>query len=177
MEKAQASGDPAAAGKAMSEMMGAIAGGNGAAIAAQDLKTLLPEALGELKRDSIEASGGQAMGINGSSAKAGYAAGDKRVDLSITDMGGLAGMAALAGWANMTVDKETADSIEKVYKQGNRTLREEYRKDGSRGELTMILENGVVVEAKGSQVDIASLKSVIASIDLAKIEAMKKAAK
>ena len=180
MEAAQKSGDGAAAGKAMGEILGALggaAGTNTAAIAAQDLKAMLPEALGAMKRESFEAQGSQAMGIAGSSAKASYATGNQRVDLSITDMGGLGGLAALAGWANMTVDKETDGAIEKVYKQGTRTVREEYRKDGSHGEYTLILENGVLVEAEGDGVDIATLKKVVNGIDLAKLEALKRAAK
>lgn len=177
MEAAQKSGDGAAVGKAMSDMMGAMTGVAGTPIPAQELKALLPESLGDLKRESYEAQGGEAMGVAGSSAKASYGAGDKKVQLSVTDMGGLAGLAALAGWANMTVDRETNDQIEKVYKQGARTVREEYRKDGSRSEVTVILGNGVLVEAKGSGVDPAVLKKVIEGVDLGKIEAMKRATK
>ena len=110
---------------------------------------MLPESIGDLKRTGIEASGGQAMGIAGSAAKATYAAGDRRVELSITDTGGLAGLAAMAGWANMTMDKETDGKVEKVYKDGARTVHEEYRKDGSHGEVTVILANGVIVDADG----------------------------
>ena len=84
----------------------------------------------------------------------------KRVELSITDTGGLAGLATMAGWANMTMDKETDGKIEKVYKDGARTVREEYRKDGSSGEMTVILANGVIVEADGTGVDIGALKKV-----------------
>ncbi len=181
LEQAQKSGDTAAAGKAMGEVMGAVGGaigaGSAAPMAAADLKALLPEALGALKRESIEAQSGQAMGIGGSNASATYVAGTKRVEIAITDMGGLAGLAALAGWANMTVDRETASEIEKVYKQGNRTVREQYRKDGSRGEYTVILANGVIVGISGEQVDAATLKAIAGGVDLARIEALKRAAK
>ena len=177
MESAQKSGDSAAAGNAMGEMMGAITGGNAVPIAATDLKTLLPESVGDMKRTSFEASGNQAMGIAVSSAKASYANGDRSLNLSITDTGGLAGMAALAGWANMTMDKETDGKVEKVYKDGARTMHEEYQKDGSRGEVTVILANGVIVEAEGNRMDVDALKKVVAGVDLGKIEAMKRAAK
>ena len=177
MESAQKSGDSAAAGKAMGEMMGAITGGTATPIAAADLKTMLPESVGDLKRTGIEASSGQAMGIAGSSAKATYAAGDRRLDLSITDSGGLAGLATMAGWANMTMDKETDGKVEKVYKDGARTVHEEYQKDGSHGEVTVLLGNGVIVEANGSKVDAETLKKVLAGLDLARIEAMKRPAK
>ena len=177
MESAQKSGDSAAAGKAMGEMMGAITGGTATPIASADLKTMLPESVGDLKRTGIEASSGQAMGIAGSSAKATYAAGDRRLDLSITDSGGLAGLATMAGWANMTMDKETDGKVEKVYKDGARTVHEEYQKDGSHGEVTVLLGNGVIVEANGSKVDAETLKKVLAGLDLARIEAMKRPAK
>ena len=177
MEAAQAKGDSAAAGKAMGEMMGAMTGAGGAPIPAQDLKAFLPETLGDMKRESFEASGGQGMGIAASTAKAVYASGDKRVQLTITDMGGLGGLAAFAAWANVTSDRETNDEVEKVYKQGNRTQRELARKDGSHAEVTTITENGVVVEARGDKVDLASLKSVVNGIGLDKLEAMKRDAK
>ncbi len=177
MEAAQKSGDPAATGKALSEAMGAMAGVSGEPIPPQDLKALLPESLGNLKRDSVEAQGNQAMGIAGSSAKARYAAGDQRVKLSITDIGGMAGMAALAGWAGTTLDRETNDRVERVYKQGERTVREKYRKDGSNAEYTVILANGVVVEADGRRVEMPALKAIVEGVDLGKLEAMKRPAK
>src|SRR5204862_1286768 len=99
------------------------------------------------------------------------------VNLSITDSGGLAGLATMAGWAGLTMDKETDGKVEKVYKDGARTVHEEYRKDGSQGEVTVLLGNGVIVEAEGTKVDVATLRKVIAGVDLGKIESMKRAAK
>jgi len=89
--------------------------------------------------------------------------------LDITDMGSLAGMASLAGWANMTLDKEADGRVERVFRQGDRTVREEYRKDGSHAEMTVLLPNGVIVEAKGDQVGIEQLRSVIGGVDLNKL--------
>ena len=174
MEAAQKSGDSAAAGKAMGEMMGAATGGSATPIASADLKTMLPESVGDLKRTGIEASSGAAMGIAGSTAKATYANGERNLTLSITDTGGLA---AMAGWANLTMDKESDGRVEKVYKDGARTVHEEYQKDGSHGEVTVILANGVVVESEGDKVDAEALKKVLAGLDLGRIEAMKRPAK
>ena len=177
MEAAQKSGDSVAAGKAMGDVLGAVTGsGNAAPIAAADLKAMLPEAVGDMKRSAIEAGSGAAMGIAGSSAKASYVAGERRAELSITDTGGLAGLATMAGWANLTLDKETEDKVEKVYKEGARSVHEEYRKDGSRGEVTVILANGVVVSAEGTRVDMATLKAMVRTVDLARIEATKRVA-
>jgi hypothetical protein len=75
------------------------------------------------------------------------------------------------------MDKETDGKVEKIYKEGARTVHEEYQKDGSQGEVTVLLANGVIVEAEGSQVDIATLRKTLAGLDLGRIEAMKRPAK
>ena len=41
----------------------------------------------------------------------------------------------------------------------------------------MILANGVIVSAEGSRVDPATLKGMVAGVDLAKLEATKRVAK
>lgn len=177
MEQAQASGDTAAVGKAMGDVLGALGGAGGAALPAASLKALLPEAVGELKRESIESSGGQAVGLAGATAKAVYRQGPKSLELSITDLGGLAGAAALAGLANVTADRETPDTIEKTYKQGGRTVKEDARKDGSQGELTVLLTNGVMVEARGRQLAMPQLKAAVDGLDLAGLEKMQRPGK
>ncbi|HEY2562036.1 MAG TPA: Yip1 family protein [Caldimonas sp.] len=176
MDPAQSPGAGASAGKAAGDVLGVV--GNVEPIAAADLKAMLPESIGEWKRTAIEAQGGEAMGFAGSGAKASYAAGDRRAELAIADTAGLAGLATMAAaWANMTVDKETDGKVEKVYKDGARTVHEEFRKDGSHGELAVILANGVIVSAEGSGVDMAALKAMMQSVDLAKLEATQRVAK
>jgi hypothetical protein len=171
MEEAQKAGDTAAVGKAMSEMMGAI-GGTGTPIPAQELQALLPEAIGDLRRASLEARGGQAAGVAGSSARGEYVAGERRVELSITDSGGLAGLATLAGM--VTGERETDGRVERVTRQGNRTLREAFDKDGRDAEVTVILANGVIVGAEGDGVDVAALRRFVEGVDLGRIETMQR---
>lgn len=161
------------AGKAMAEVMGAI--GSGEPFAAQDLKAVLPESAGGLQRESIEAQ--SIAGLRMSTAHATYAAGDKRLQLSVSDLGGMAGLAAMAGWINTTLDRETTDSVERVSKQGARTVREQYRKDGSSGEYTVLLANGVLVEAKGRRIDQPELQALVEALALDKLEARKRAPK
>ena len=177
MESAQASGDSAAAGKAAADIMGAMTGGSGVPFAAQDLKSWLPEQLGGLARENFEVQSGAAMGIAGSSAHATYTGGEQQIRLTITDIGGLGGLMGIAAWANMTVDKETNDSVEKVYKQGKRTLREQYRKDGSQAEFTVILENGLIVELEADRSNIDKVKQAMAGINLGKMESTQRPAK
>jgi Yip1 domain len=170
MESAQSSGDSAAAGKAAAEVMGAMMGGGGVPFASQDLKSWLPEKLGGLTREGFEVQSGAAMGIAGSTAHATYTAGDQQIRLTITDVGGLGGLMSIAAWANVTVDKESNGQVEKVYKQGQRTIREEYRKDGSQAEYTVVLGNGLIVELQADQSSIDKVKQAMAGVDLGKME-------
>ncbi len=110
------------------------------------------------------------MGFTGSTAKAVYAASGKQLELSVVDAGGLGGLMSMASWAGVTMDRETDQEVEKIYKQGKRTVRESYAKDGSRSELSVVLENSVMVNASGRGVDIATLNTV----DLGKLETMKR---
>ena len=177
MEAAQQSGDPAAAGKAMSEVLGALGGGGAATIPAQELKALLPATLLGLPRQSYEARSGQAMGLGGSGARASYGTGPQRVDLTITDMGGIGAFALVAGFASVSGESESDSKVEKTYQQGGRTVHEEFRKDGSHADVTVFLGTGVMVSAVGQQVDAASLHKALAEADLRKIEAMKRPGK
>jgi hypothetical protein len=178
MEAAQKTGDPASAGAAASEMLGALTGAGGTPIPPADLKAQLPETWGNLKRESFETQGGTAIGIASSSAKATYTGPDNQhAEASLTDLGGLGGLASVATWANVTVDKETPDGIEKTYKDGGRTIHEQYRKDGSHSDYTVILKNGVIFESHGDHIDGATLKSMASAINLDAIEAMKRPAK
>jgi hypothetical protein len=175
VEQAQKSGDGASA--SLGAILGAITGSrNVAPIAPAELKAMLPESIGELRRTEISAQGGEAMGFSGSSAKASYAAGDRRIDLAVADTAGLAGIANMVTGADVTIDKETDGNVEKMYRQGARTVEEKYRADGSHSQTSVILSNGIVVAADGN-VDIATLKRMVESVDLARLEATKHEAK
>jgi hypothetical protein len=82
-----------------------------------------------------------------------------------------------AGWANMTVDKESNGSVEKVYKQGKRTIREQYHKDGSQAEYTVVLENGLIVELDADHSSIDKVKQAMSGVDLGKMESAQRPAK
>jgi len=175
VEQAQKSGDGASAG--LGAVLGAVAGSrNVEPVAPDELKAMLPETIGDLKRTALSANAGKAMGFSGSGAQASYAAGDRHVDLAIVDTAGLAGIANLVTGADMTMDKESDGNVEKMYKQGARTVQEKYRKDGSRSEMSVILANGMVVAGDGN-VDIATLKRIVESVDLGRLEVTKHTAK
>lgn len=176
MEQAGKSTDPAAAGKAVAEalsVLGAATGGR-EPIPVETLKEKLPESIAGLKRESFETQGGAPMGIKGTTAKAEYRDGDKSLRLEITDVGGLAGVMAFAGgWMSMSGEKDNASESEKIYKRGNRTIKEHVSKASNDGQYTVVLGNGIIVEGRGRGLDLGAVKKAVESLDIDALEATK----
>lgn len=174
--EAAKSGDPAAAAKAATDAVAAVSAATGgrAPITVDALKALIPESLAGLKRDTYEVKSGEAMGVSSARARADYRDGERSLALEINDLGGLAALASLANWANVTGEKETQTMTEKISKVGGRTVRERIEKDGSETGYSLILTNGVIVEARGRGFDINALKAAVDSLDLAGLEATRK---
>jgi hypothetical protein len=144
----------------------------------RDLKAMLPESIGAMKRASAEGEKSGAMGLVVSHAQGHYKSdGDgASIDLKITDPGNLSGMAAMAAvWMNVEIDRETDNGYEKTGSSGERRYHEKYDKSSKSGEYTMIVGKRYMVEARGNGVDMAMLKKAIESVDLAKLESMKDA--
>lgn len=169
MEAAQAKGDSAAAGKALGEMMGAAMGGGqgGQPFAPDMLQGFVPGKLGGLARQSIEARSDTAMGMSFSSVTAEFGNDKGRVEVKVQDIGAMpALMVAMGAWAQSTVSRETSDEVEKVYKKDGVAVKEAYRKDGSRAEMSMMLANGVMIDVSGDNVDMDGVRTAMNALDI-----------
>lgn len=179
LEQAQKSLDPnavaAATGNVVAAAAGALGGGAQGAVAVQSLKAALPEQLAGLARTSVEVQDGAAMGLPTSQARAEYGSGDKQVRVEITDLGGLSGLAQIAGMVQG--EKETGGRVEKTWQAGGRTLQEEYEKDGSHAEVKAILKNGLVVSVEADQIAIKDVRGFLEKIDLGTLENLQRKGK
>jgi hypothetical protein len=169
MEAAQAKGDSAAAGKALGEMMGAAMGSGqgGQPFAPDALQTFVPAKLAGMERTAIEARSDSAMGMTFSSVTSEFRNDAGRVEVKVQDIGAMpALMMAMGAWAQSTVSRETQDEVEKVYKKDGVAFKEEYRKDGSRAEMSMMLANGVLIEVSGDNVNIDGVRTAMNALDI-----------
>jgi curli biogenesis system outer membrane secretion channel CsgG len=137
------------------------------------LKALLPETAlgyGRNSQDAVKTGAGTFK-----VSKASSAFGDKqghKVELTIMDIAGAASSGMLTMWANTEQDRQTDGGYEKMYKAGGRAVHERWEKSGS-GEYQVLVAARFVVEAHGTQVDMASLKRTVELVDFKKLEAMK----
>jgi hypothetical protein len=140
------------------------------ALSAAQLRTFLPEALGELHRVSIESMGdGQAMPAM---ATATYGSKERRIELSLVDVGAGTLGAATAMWSAMNLDRDTATQTERIYREGDRAIHEQVEKDGSRAHVQVVLKNGTMLGADGHRMDLATVRRALAAVDMSKIEGL-----
>lgn len=144
------------------------------------LRALLPAALADsLKRTAMEGQTGGAMGMNVSTAEATYESeaegtGRRRVEIKITDMGAMSGFGALGyGWAMMNIDKESSSGYERTMQYDGHKAHEKYDRDRRRGEMQVLVADRFVVAVEGRDVEMDTVKSALAQVDLSALTAMR----
>jgi hypothetical protein len=175
LEEAQKSGDKDAEAAALQNMMGTALGGGGEpALEPARLKAFVPESLAGMKRSSFSSERNQAVGIRTSLARATYQDESGRsVNLEITDSGTAKGLFALAGWAGVESESETDTGYEKTYRADGRLIHEQWDKESSQGEYTVVLGERFAVKVDGSAESLDDLKALVDEIDLSELEALK----
>jgi hypothetical protein len=174
LEQANNSNDPDAAAKALGGLFGAVLGGSGGeSLPPDQLRGVVPERLAGLGRTNISVERNAALGIQISQAEATYSDGSgKEVDLEIMDMGGSAGLMAVAAWAGIEQDRQTSTGYEKTYRANNRVMHEIWDNDSKHGELSIITGNRFVVTVKGNAPNMDALKLAATGVDLAALDRM-----
>jgi len=143
----------------------------------RDLKALLPESLGDLKRTNAQGEKSGAMGFTISKADADYNNEDysQRIDIEITDLAGATGYAGLAawGWAMVDIDKETESGYEKTIKYKGHKGYEKYESEYQNGSIEVLVAGRFMVSVSGNNVPMTAIKAGIDEIDIGKLESMK----
>jgi hypothetical protein len=157
-------------------MMGAVFGGSGAAeaLAPDRLKAFVPQTLGGLPRTELSVERNGALGIQVATANGEFSDGSGRnLRLEITDSGGASGLMALAGWATLEQERETSSGYERTRKENGRMVHEEWNRDGGSGEYGVVLGERFLVKVAGNASSVDDLKSAVAGLDLAGLEALR----
>ena len=139
------------------------------------LKEMLPETLAGMKRVDATGQSGEAMGIKGSSATARYTDGaGASLNLDISDMGSLSGLAGLASRFDPSMEKETETGYERTSKVNGQIVHERYDRRAKSGEISIILAERFNVAVRGNGVEPATLQGAIKQIDMAGLVALAK---
>lgn len=178
LDAAQKSGDSNATSAAMGSMLGAMSGSGGPieALAPEQIKTFLPDTLGDLQRTRSSAQRSGAMGMQISIASADYhGAGDHRITLEVSDTGGAKGLVAMAAALAPEDEQQTDHGYEKSTTVGGNMTHEQWDSQSHSGEYSVVVAKRFTVKATGSVDSIDALKQAVDSVDLARLESMKDA--
>ncbi|KRA60293.1 hypothetical protein ASD79_08650 [Caulobacter sp. Root655] len=142
------------------------------AVPSETLKGLLPGAIAGYARTTVESNSGGAGGMSMATASGDYEKGDARISLSVTDMGGMAGLAAMANAVDAQSSSETATGYEKMGKVDGRMTVEEWDREAKSGRYSVVVGNRFTVEAHGNADNVDSLKQAVASVDFGRLEGL-----
>jgi hypothetical protein len=176
LEEAQKSGDQGAQEEALKAMFGAALSGGAQveSLAPERLKAFVPETLAGMKRTSISAERSGAMGLQVSHANATYEDDSGRqLRLEITDTGSAKGLLGLAAWAGVEGERESDGYYEKTYRDGGRMIREEWDRNDSRGEYTVVVGERFSVKIEGSAGSVRDLRAAANALDLKGLEKLR----
>jgi hypothetical protein len=144
------------------------------AVPGETLKALLPASIGGFARTEAESSSGGVGGVQGSNARGVYAKGDGRINLEVTDMASMGGLAGLAGAFNVNSQKETATGYEKIGKVDGRMTTEEYDRQGKSGKYSVMVGNRFMISADGQGVSMDEIKAAVSAVGFSQLEGMAK---
>jgi hypothetical protein len=145
----------------------------------RELKALLPESIGDLKRKNAQGEKNSTMGFTISHAEADYSNedGSQNINIDITDMSGASGLAGMAawGWTMAEIDKETETGYEKTSKYKGHKAYEKYDNEYQDGSIEVLVSGRFMVSVQGNNVPMQIVKNAMDEIDIGKLEAMKDA--
>lgn len=155
--------------KQAGEAMADAASGGTEPLSAETLQERLPERLSGFARGETERQDMGAMGIKMSMAKADYTDGERRMEVIITDIGTAGAMAPMAaGWAMVDFDRTTSNGYERTIRFEGFKGHEELNNSGGRvrTELSLLVGDRVVVQLKGTGVEMDDLKKAASDLGL-----------
>lgn len=167
----------AAASQMAAQASAMTSGGSASAVKLADpsvLLTLTPATFNGAARSDTSTSSGGAGGVSAATAEATYAVGSGTIHLKIADMGTMAGLGAFANAMNVNTSSSSAGGYETVKTEGNRMTSERYSTADKSGEYNILVDGRINVEAQGSNVDMTTLKALVAQVDVNKAEALTK---
>jgi hypothetical protein len=149
------------------------------AIDFRKLKEWLPAELNGMKRSEANGERNKLGEITISQARATYGKGDDektpRIELEVVDYGGMNQMAqglAMA-WTAAEIDRESDDGYEKTIKIKNNPGMETWQKEGSHGEIQLLVGKRYILTLRTDNIPAEQFKKVAESLALEKLAELK----
>jgi hypothetical protein len=173
MEDAARRQDNEALARAQAAVNAAMGIGTRPTLSPRQIEAVLPAALGGLARQPADTFGDDTLGALSVSVSARYGNDERRrIDMSVSDTGGLSPWAALADWQRAAQVAARVGRRETVRLEGARVVREVTETADTPPQVNLVLANGVVVEAIADGLTLAELSAALRDLDLPALEAL-----
>lgn len=152
----------------------------------RELKALLPEEIGELKRVSASGEKTNSFGIFVSKTEGKYefvvesdseqkSERNDRLKIEITDLGNMKGWGGFAAfaWTFAEIDKETDTGYEKTTTYKGHKAYEKYNTRNSSGKIEVLVAKRYMVSVEGNNVAMDLIKEALDEIDIGRLEELK----
>lgn len=150
--------------------------GQATAIAPKILVDMLPASLpGGLAQSNVESSGTSVGGMGTSKASATYGEGDNALELTISDLGAMGGLASLGSAFNVESESQSGSVTERTGKIDGRLTTIRFDSERQNGSYSMIVGDRFNVEVDGNAGSIDALRAMANKVDISKLEAMSEA--
>ena len=175
LEDANRKGDAAAAAEAAMEGLASMASGGKKAepIAGDRLKAILPETLDGLQRADLTTGQTSFGPMSVTTASATYRDGHRSVRIGIGDMAAARGLLSLTALIGAGQSRESDAGYERIRRLDGRLVIEKQDKRSGAAEYGIVVADRFVVNASSANVDVQALRTLVARLDTAKLEAMK----
>lgn len=140
----------------------------------RELQKGMPDNVGRFDRVDMSGQTSGSMGFTISQVETEYKKGeDERVKVNVVDAGGIAmATSMLAAWTLVTIDKEDSRGYEKTTKFMGYPAYEKYYKDSKQSELSMFINERIVLTANSYNMEMDDLKSFIKDLGPKRFEKM-----
>lgn len=136
----------------------------------EQIKALMPERIGGYTRTEISTGGAAGMG----GANATYENGDKRLEVSVVDMGGMGALGGLAGAFSANSTTENADGYERVHAVDGRMTMEKFSKSNKTASYGVMVANRFMLSVDGTNVSPEEVKDAANTVGIPRLEALAK---
>lgn len=173
MDEAARAGRAEAMAQAQRAVNEALGIGMRATLAPRQIEAALPASLGGLPRQASDIFADDTLGARSVSVSTRYGSdASRRIALSVSDTGGLSAWAVLADWQRAARTAAQAGRSETVQFAQGRVRREVAQAAATPAQISLVLANGVAVEALADGLDLDGLRAALEDLDLAALEGL-----
>jgi len=143
----------------------------------EKLQDFMPEEILNMSRIDISGEAVELMGVKITEAEAKYNSenGDSRINIKISDIGGMSGVTVMASfaWAMSDFSREDKEGYEKTTTYAGHKAYEEYNYQIRTGKFNVIVVDRFVVNVEGINVEMKQIKDALDQIDIKELETLK----